>query len=118
MIGIEGEVYPINRQKLLDSYKVLNKPFNHTFEYAPSVTDLSNGSKKNVMEYAQAVISNGGGRIYARPLENHVKLFTMWDEEKYYLGRPGDYIAVREGDPHDIYIIKGSLFDQLYEEAK
>ena len=118
MIGIEGEVYPINRKKLLDSYKELNKPFDRTFEYAPSVTDLSNGSKKNVMEFAKAVISNGGGRIYARPLENHIKLFTVWDEEKYYLGRPGDYIAVREGDPHDIYIIKGGLFDQLYEEAK
>ena len=39
-----------------------------------------------------------------------------WDDEKYYSGTPGDYIAVREDDEHDIYIISGELFDDLYEK--
>ena len=45
-----------------------------------------------------------------------MKLFTAWDDEKYYSGTPGDYIAVREDDEHDIYIISGELFDDLYEK--
>ena len=66
------------------------------------------------MPFAKTVISPGNARIYAKPLENPIKLFTAWDDEKYYSGNVGDYIAVREDDPHDIYIIKGRLFDKLY----
>lgn len=117
MIGIEGEVYPTNRKKLLNSYQFLDRPYSRKFEYSPNVKDLASGERKFVMEHAQAVISNGGGRIYARPLERSTKLFTAWDEEKYYLGHPGDYIAVRAEDEHDIYLINSRLFPMLYKEA-
>ena len=70
--------------------------------------------KKNVMAYAQAVESTGETKIYARPLKTCVKLFTAWDQEKYYSGNPGDYIAFREDDEHDIYVIRDYLFDRLY----
>ncbi len=116
MIGIEGEVYPISKEKLQNSYKYLEEPYDRTFEYAPCIRDVFTGEKKNVLEYAKSVVSTGRSRIYAKPLEEYVKLFTLWDEEKYYTGCPGDYIAVREDDPHDIYIINGRLFNQLYKE--
>ena len=70
------------------------------------------------MQYAQAVVSSGGGLIYAKPLDRSVKIFTQWDEEKYYLGNVGDYIAVREEDEHDIYIIKKHLFPLLYKQVE
>lgn len=117
MIGIEGEVYPTNRKKLLTSYQELNRPYEREFEYSPNVKDLSSGEKKDVMKFAQAVISNGGARIYARPIQQGVKLFTAWDEEKYYLGNPGDFIAVRAEDEHDIYLIKERIFPMLYKES-
>ena len=50
--------------------------------------------------------------------DTYIKLFTTWDEDKYYSGLPGDYIAVREDDPYDTYIINGRLFDQLYKEVE
>ena len=56
-------------------------------------------------------------QAYCDELERYVKLFTAWDDEKYYSGKPGDYIAVREDDEHDIYIIKERLFNQLYNEV-
>jgi phosphoglycolate phosphatase len=118
MIGIEGEVYPITKEKLESSYKPSDKPYDRTFEYEPSIKDIFTGETKNVLEYANGVISTGQSRIYAKPLTRCVKLFTMWDMEKYYSGNPGDYIAVREDDPHDIYIINGRLFDQLYKEVE
>ena len=117
MIGIEGEVYPIKKEKLESSYKKVDIPYDRAFEYDPSITDVFSGEKKNVLEYAKTIIGTGNVRIYAKPLDTYIKLFTTWDEEKYYSGKPGDYIAVRDDDPHDIYIINGRLFDQLYKEV-
>ncbi len=118
MIGIEGEVYPIAKEKLLKSYQMSDLPYDKTFEYEPCIKDVFTGEKKSVSAFARSVLSTGNVKIFARPLEEYVKLFTAWDEEKYYSGKPGDYIAVREDDPHDIYVINGRLFDQLYKEAE
>ena len=117
MIGLAGDVYPITRTKLESSYRTVDEPFDNEFEYDPCVTDASTGEKKDVVRYAHSVVGTGEVRIYAKPLKEHVKLFTAWDEEKYYAGCPSDYIAVREDDAHDIYIINSRLFDQLYREV-
>lgn len=117
MIGLEGEVYPITREKLERSYKAADKAYDRTFEYEPHIRNLFTGEKKTVLKYARGVISTGKTRIFAKPLDTHVKLFTVWDDEKYYSGDPGDYIAVREDDEHDMYIIRKRFFDQLYKEA-
>ena len=117
MVGIEGEIYPITKEKLERSYNKTGKPYQRSFEYKPSIRDMFTGERKEVMPYAQGVISTGKSYIYARPLTRYVKLFTTWDDEKYYSGKPGDYIAFREDDVHDIYIIKGRLFNQLYKEV-
>lgn len=114
MIGIEGEVYPIEKKKLERSYKKIDEPYEGVFEYEPSIKDVITGEKKGVLKYARSILATGNVRIYAKPLDEYVKLFTAWDEEKYYSGRPGDHIAVREDDSHDIYIINERLFDRLY----
>lgn len=116
MIGIEGEVYPITKEKLEKSYIPTGKPYSRNFEYEPNIRNLFTDEKKNVMSVAHGVISSGRTRIYAKPLDRYIKLFTTWNDEKYYSGAPGDYIAVREDDIHDIYIINGRFFDQLYKE--
>ena len=118
MIGIEGEVYPINADKLESSYDLTGFDFVKTFEYEPSIRNLNTDETKPVMPYAKTVISpQGTSRIYAMQLDHYVKLFTEWDDDKYYSGEPGDYVAVREDDHHDIYIISGRLFDQLYKSV-
>ena len=116
MIGIEGEVYPIKEEKLARSYNMFDKRYDREFEYSPSIRNSMTGETKKVLEYSHTVISTGTSRIYARPLTRKVKLFTAWDEERYYSGDPGDIIAVREDDPHDIYVIRERLFPQLYRE--
>lgn len=116
MIGIEGEVYPIAKEKLSKSYKELGVQYSRRFEYEPSIKNIDSGEVKKVLKYAHGVISTGKSRIYAKTLDKSVKLFTEWDEEKYYSGDPGDYIAVRDDDKHDIYIIRGRLFHELYKE--
>ena len=60
-------------------------------------------------------IPKAGVPIHARQLTRALKLYTMWDEDNYMYGRPGDYVAVREDDLTNVYIIMGKIFDITYE---
>ena len=83
-------------------------------EYSPRVTDIVTGARMSLLPYAKACIASGGAGIYARELDHRVKVFTAWDPDKYYLGVPGDYLAVRVDDPSDIYVIARDIFLKTY----
>ncbi|WP_185750355.1 hypothetical protein [Butyrivibrio sp. AE3003] len=68
------------------------------------------------MSFARTAISLDEVNIYAKPLTKKVKLFTVSNEDRYYSGEIGDYIAFREDNPHDIFIIRADLFPVLYHE--
>lgn len=115
IIGIDGEIYPCRQNKFEASYSPAKGTYFFEGEYAPSVVDLETGEKIRLFPHARKCIAKGGAGIYARQLENRVKVFTSWDTEKYYLGQPGDYLAVRVDDLSDIYVIAKSIFDKTYE---
>lgn len=118
MIGIEGEIYPISEEKLLANYDMTGFVYQGQFEYEPVIKNKITGEVKRVMPYAKTIISPPGTtRIYSKPLDHAVKLFTVWNDEGYYSGNIGDYIAVREDDPHDIYVIAERVFDKLYKQV-
>lgn len=50
----------------------------------------------------------------AKQIDHRLKIFTEWDEEKYLLGRPGDYMVVRKDDLKDVYIIDKDIFHRTY----
>lgn len=116
MIGIQGEVYPNDRAKFERSYNRLDVPYCFTGEYAPVVKDVLEGKNVSLIPHAKACISSGEVHIYVTELDHRVKVFTAWDEEKYMLGKAGDYLAVRMDDLHDIYVIEKSIFHKTYEE--
>lgn len=116
MIGIQGEVYPNTRAKFERSYSRLDAPYEFSGEYAPVVKDVLEGKNVSLVPYAKSCVPSGEVHIYAAKLEHRVKVFTAWDEEKYMLGKEGDYLAVRMDDLHDIYIIEDSIFHRTYEE--
>jgi phosphoglycolate phosphatase len=118
LIGIEGEIWPITAEKLHNSYQMTGFNYLGKYEYEPEIKDLATNEVKKVSPYAMTVISPpGSARIFAKPLDHPIKLFTVWNDEKYYSGDVGDYIAVREDDEHDIYVIAGRLFDKLYKPS-
>ena len=117
LIGIEGEIYPISKEKLQKSYSLSDAPYERDLEYPPSIKNLTTGDKKGIMEYAKLAHTNDTSYIYAKKLTKGAKVFTAWDKEKYFLGEAGDYLACRKDDLHDIYVIKDRLFDQLYRKA-
>lgn len=123
LIGIKGEVYPNTRAKFEKSYQVLPGKYcmdaadctNRT-EYIPTIKNRINGTILMISDYAGKCVSTGETFIYARELEKRMKVFTAWDEEKYMLGKPGDYLAVRCDDMHDIYIVEREIFHKTYDK--
>ncbi len=117
VLGIEGEIYPISRKKFMAGYVVSEEPYEFVGEYAPAVINVTTGERLEILPFARSCVSSRGNEIYARRLDERVKVFTSWDPDKYYLGVPGDYLAVRVDDLSDIYIVASSIFAQSYEEV-
>jgi len=115
VIGIQGEIYPTKRDKFEKGYQYSDDEYVFPGEYAPTVTDVNTGDRIEILQFAKSCVANGGATIYARKLDHRVKVFTAWDPDKYYLGKPGDFLAVRTDDTSDIYIIAKNIFELTYE---
>lgn len=116
-IGIRGEIYPMRFDKFVDKYEVLDEEYVYPGEYPPLIKDVEEGKSKEILPFAHSCVSIGTNEIYARELKKRTKIFTKWDPESYYLGRPGDYMAVSVNDSSDVYIIERSIFMETYEKA-
>lgn len=117
IIGIKGEVYPITITKFNTSYTLSDEPINDNFEYFPSIKNKLTDETISLKEYAKTCYSTGASLIYALPLVKNTKVFTTWDPHKYMYGRPGDFLAIRQDDTNDMYIIEKSIFKQSYQKV-
>ena len=119
IIGLKGEVYPNRREKFERSYRILDQKYQHSpdLEYVPTIKDRIDGSTLTLTDFAGVCEPTGTVKIYARELDRGVKVFTAWDKGKYMLGKPGDYLAVRCDDLHDVYVVERDIFDKSYDEV-
>lgn len=85
-------------------------------EYAPTVRDNIFGDVYQLMKYMKTCQATGETKIYAKQLQKNIKVFTTWDESKYYRGVVGDYLVVREDDFHDIYVVREDIFYETYDK--
>jgi phosphoglycolate phosphatase len=85
-------------------------------EYVPIVKDWTEDKSHFVSEYAQMCIAREEFVVYAKPLEQCVKLFPKWDQDRYLLGMPGDYLVVSADDLTNIFIEPGDNFMERYQE--
>lgn len=119
MIGLKGEVYPISISKFEKSYDVLEGDYvDEGLEYKPTIHSHSTGNVLNLLKYAKRCRAKAVSYILAKELTNTVKVFTAWDEDNYYLGKPGDFLACRENDINDIYIIERDIFFKTYDKVE
>lgn len=117
IIGIDGEVYPCRKNKFEVSYRVSDEEYVYPGEYLPMVVNTMTGERLELVKYAHSCVAKGGTGIYVRELDHRVKVFTAWDPEKYYLGVEGDFLAVREDDHNDIYVVARQIFSRTYSKA-
>lgn len=123
MIGIKGEVYPSREAKVLKSNKILDKKYVYDEcvidnTYVPTIKNRITGQNMLLTDYAHVCIPTGDVQIYVKQLEKGIKVFTAWDKEKYMLGQPGDFLAVRTDDMHDVYVIERKIFGLTYEAVE
>lgn len=118
MIGITGEVYPIEEKTFNEKYNTVDGEYNRTFEYNPVAIDLSDASARDLLPHAKCCVSKPTAEILARPLEKYTKVFTAWDYDGYMAGKAGDMLCYNSINTHDVYVVKGDMFDLLYEEAE
>ncbi len=114
MVGILGEVYTISISKFDTSYQKSDAPYDRQLEYTPRIYIEPDGRAYDLYDRIKTCIPVESSYIMAAELDKNVKLFTKWYEEKYMKGEKGDYIACREDDPQDFYIIRRDIFDITY----
>lgn len=117
MIGVLGEVYPIDKAKFSRNYTAAEKTSEEKdYEYEPVLHDYRVGKKWGLKNDALPCIVTDKSMIFAKKLNKYVKVFTQWDKDSYMYGRPGDYLACRAEDTKDVYVIREDIFVKTYEE--
>lgn len=115
MIGVCGEVYPIHAANFATSYITTDEVCPTDFEYDPTVTVQAGGDRLNLLPLIQTCRSAGEVIVRAMPLRNPTKIFTLWNTGTYLHGEVGDYLAVREDTPDDVFLVRGDRFGDVYE---
>jgi phosphoglycolate phosphatase len=117
MIGLAGEVYPINRATFAKAYTKTEAPFQPALPYTPTVFAHDSVERVALLDHAESCVSKEK-RVLARQIEHGIKLFTLWDQDSYVCGKPGDWLVQRRENRHDLYIIKKDIFPELYEPVE
>ncbi len=118
MIGTQGEVYHIARSKFEASYEASEEPldiFSQMTVFLPEIEVVSTGEYIDIDEVAHICYPRRDAGIYAKELERRTKVYPVYDPDKYFLGKKGDFMAIRMDDPTDIYIIQRNIFHRTYE---
>lgn len=119
MIGHRGEIYHINKEKFERTYEPSDEQldiFEQMLSYLPEVQSYESGEFITIDEIAYLCYPKITGGIYAIPLEHRTKVFNPYNNGEYFLGRKGDYLAIRYDDLSDIYVIQRDIFKDTYEE--
>ena len=114
IIGLKGEVHLITKEAFEKRYKVLMPKYFLDSAYMPVAKNKADGQNKTLMEFAGTCVTSGESEIYAKKLDKAVKVFGIWDEQKYMLGKIGDYLVVNAEDLHDVYIVEHEVFTMTY----
>lgn len=120
MIGCQGEVYDIKKDKFDKSYETsLDKLdiFSQMLEFIPAVEVEPEGTYVTIDEMAHLCYPSKQHGIYAKKLDRRTKVFMSDTPEDYFVGNKGDYLAIRCDDVHDVYIIKNDIFLYTYEKT-
>ena len=117
MIGCMGEVYDITTEKFFKTYELTDEPldvFEQMMTYIPEIKNGVTGEYIAIDDVARICKPRNDTFIYVQKLNERTKIFGGNGNEDYFLGHKGDFMAVRQDDMSDIYIINKDIFDKTY----
>lgn len=118
MIGCHGEVYDIQKSKFQSSYidadKVLDV-FEQMLDFIPAVEIMPDEEYVAIDELAHLCYPQKVYGIYAKELVKRIRVYSSEDVSEYFVGKPGDFLAIREDDTSDVYIIQHDILKNTYE---
>ncbi len=118
MIGIMGEVYSIEKEKFARTYEIVDEKYEIKTDYLPTIRRQRDGKTIDIAKYAGSCRAKGITSVLAKPLKTQMKIYPVWSEDNYMLGHVGDFVACKEDDTQDIYIIEKEIFGKTYEPEK
>lgn len=113
MMTETGITYTIEEKKLYSSYNAENMPFRPEVEYPPCIIDGHN--RIALMPFLRSCLANPETTVYAKELTRCTKLFTSLQEDKFMLGKEGDFLVMRKDDMKDMYISPKVAFMGNYD---
>lgn len=117
ILGTNNEVYPLKKALFDLIYDATEDAFSYESDYAPTIRTNIDDKVIHLEQYAKTCLPKENSQVYVKELDRTVKVFTLWDEERYVLGNPGDYMLCNVNTPKDIYIVPRKTFEITYEKA-
>ncbi len=121
MIGCRGEIYNISKEKFQATYDLTDEKFDiytQMPDYIPEIQLYEDKTFVSLDDKAYLCYPKNKTSIYASELATRTKVFSNHNKGEYYVGRKGDYLAVRKDDLTDVYIIQREIFAMTYEKVK
>lgn len=118
MIGCRGEIYYIDKSKFELTYEHADEKldvYTQMLDYLPEIKDVEKEEYISLDECAHLCYPKKTKGIYATSLDGRTKVFSTHNQGEYFVGQSGDYLAVRQDDLSDIYIIQKEIFEDTYE---
>lgn len=113
LIESNGRVTMCTREEFAVNYKETDEPYEINASYIPTARNRKNGKIKVLSDYTKCCSIIQEPTIYAKQLVSMVKIFGLHDENKYMLGRYGDYLVVNMDNLHDMSIMKADQFNEI-----
>ena len=119
IIGLKGKVHTLDGSQFQEFYQPLDEGYSaeknlEMLDYIPTLKDRRNGRDIQLTDYARGCVSVIDEKIYAKPLEKNVKVFSSENTDTYVSGKVGDYLTVSFDNKHDIHVVDKDIFPMLY----
>lgn len=114
IVDSDGTTNMIEQEDFEDNYEASDEKIDMPLDYFPRVRVKKSGQFIYLKNYTKQCFVKGESKIWAKPLEKSVKIFTKDRPEHYKVGQPGDYLVISKDKANDVYIIRKEVFDINY----
>ena len=116
MIGSKGRIFLTDTDHFNKNYVPQDCLYTPNVDYFPTIRVNTTGVSIDLAPFTYSCMFPGGERVLVKKLNNVTKVFGKM-MKTYIKGDVGDYLAVKENDPEDIFIIGKENFRKMYQEV-